>query len=158
MMTETMGALLRKQPFVEGLDEDEVVKLAELAEVVPCKSGAIILNEGQVSTHFFLIVTGSVALELVPPTGVVRMDTLGAGDEFGWSSVMGRASVFQSRALTDVELIGFDAVKLRALCESDTDFGFKLMRRLLDVVTDRLHVTRVHLMDSYWPVAKRAGA
>jgi CRP-like cAMP-binding protein len=86
------------------------------------------------------------------------VDTLGAGDEFGFSSVMGHGTVFQARVLQDLHALAFDAAELRALCEKDTAFGYKLMRRLLGVVADRLQVTRLHVMDFYWPVARRAGA
>jgi len=44
------------------------------------------------------------------------------------------------------------------LCDEDTAFGYRLMRRVLGVVADRLQATRLLVMDSYWPVAKKAGA
>jgi CRP-like cAMP-binding protein len=89
---------------------------------------------------------------------VFIVDTLAAGDEFGWSSVMGQGTVYQARALSDMDVLAFNAGELRALCEADKAFGYELMRRLLGVVSDRLQVTRLHLMDTYWPVARKAGA
>ena len=35
--------------------------------------------------------------------------------------------------------------------------GYELMRRLLGVVAGRLQATRLQVMDTYWPAAKRAG-
>ena len=158
MNTETVMALLRQQPFVQGLKEHEIELLGALAKEVHFERDRILFGEGELGTDFYLIVSGMVALEIAPPDGVCRVDTLGAGDEMGWSSVIGSDTVFQGRVLQDLHALAFDAVALRALCEEDTAFGYEFLRRLLGVVADRLQATRLLVMDTYWPVAKRAGA
>jgi CRP-like cAMP-binding protein len=158
MNTESVIALLCRQPFAAGLEEREVEQLAMLGRVAHYDKGRIVLEEGKEAPEFFLVVSGSIALEIAPPSGIFRVDTLGPGDEFGWSAVMDQGTLFQSRALTDATLLAFDALRLRALCERDSAFGYKFMRRLLAIVADRLQVTRLLLMDSHWPVARRAGA
>jgi CRP/FNR family cyclic AMP-dependent transcriptional regulator len=158
MNADTTMALLRKQAFFEGLSQERIEQLGALAREVRFERDRVLFEEGAESSEFYVIVSGMVALEIAPPTGSFRMDTLGAGEEFGFSSVMGQRTVFQARVLEDVHALAFDAAKLRALCETDTAFGYEFMRRLMSVVSDRLQVTRLLLMDSYWPVAKRAGA
>ncbi len=158
MNTETPMELLRKQPFVKGLKDHEVEMLGALAKEVRFPAERILFGEGELGTDFYLIVSGLVSLEIAPPSGVCRVDTLGAGDEMGWSSVIGEDTVFQGRVLQDLHALAFDAAALRALCEEDTAFGYRLMRRVLGVVADRLQATRLLVMDSYWPVAKKAGA
>jgi CRP/FNR family transcriptional regulator, cyclic AMP receptor protein len=158
MNAETPRELLRRQPFVRGLPERQIEQLGALAKEARFERNLILFREGEESQEFYLIVSGMVALEIAPPSGAFRVDTLGAGDEFGWSSVMGHGTVFQARVLDDLHALAFNAADLRALCERDTAFGYELMRRLLGVVSDRLHVARLHLMDTYLPVAKRAGA
>jgi CRP/FNR family cyclic AMP-dependent transcriptional regulator len=158
MSIETCMELLRGQPFVRGLAEQQMQQLGALAKEERCERDRILFREDEENTDFYLIVSGTVALEIAPPSGVFRVDTLGCGEEFGWSSLMGSRTVFQARVLQDLHALAFSAADIRALCESDTAFGYVFMRRLLGVVADRLQVTRLHLMDSYWPVAKRAGA
>ncbi len=158
MNNETPLQVLRRHPFVKGLQEHEIEQLGTLAREVRYERGHVLFGEGEESTQFYLIVSGSVALEIAPPSGVFIVDTLAAGDEFGWSSVMGQGTVYQARALSDMDVLAFNAGELRALCEADKAFGYELMRRLLGVVSDRLQVTRLHLMDTYWPVARKAGA
>lgn len=158
MNTEATLALCRKQPFFQGLKEHEVERLGALAKEAHFERDRILFGEGELGTDFYLIVAGSVSLEIAPPGGVFRVDTLGPGDELGWSSVMGSDTVFQGRVLSDLHALAFDAATLRALCEEDKAFGYELMRRLLGVVADRLQATRLLVMDSRWPVAKRAGA
>ena len=158
MNTTTPMELLRKQRFVEGLKEHEIEQLGALAKEVRVARDRVLFGEGAEGTEFYLVVSGTVALEIAPPSGTFVVDTLGAGEEFGWSAVMGHGTVFQARVLQDLHALAFDAAQLRALCERDPAFGYELMKRLLGVVADRLQVTRLHLMDSYWPVARKAGA
>jgi CRP-like cAMP-binding protein len=100
-----------------------------------------------------------VALEIVSEGVAHRVHTLSAGDELGWSAVlMGQGKYFQARALEQVGALAFDGRELLALCESEPAFGFKLMHRLLGVVAERLQATRLQLLDTYWPVAHKAGA
>ena len=88
-----------------------------------------------------------------------RVHTLSAGDELGWSAVlMGQGKYFQARALEQVHALAFEGGDLITLCERDPAFGYKLMHRLLGVVAERLQATRLQLLDTYWPVAHRAGA
>jgi CRP-like cAMP-binding protein len=158
MTTESPIELLRKHPFVRDLDERQVEQLGALAREGRFEPGRVLFREGEQSAHFYLIVSGMVALEISPPSGDFRVETLGTGDEFGWSSVMAHEMMFGARVLQDLHALVFDAAQLRDLCERDTAFGYRFMRRLLGVVADRLQVTRLLLMDSYWPVAKKAGA
>ena len=100
-----------------------------------------------------------VALEIVAPDHTLRVQTLGAGDELGWSALlMGRRKHFQARALERVDALAFDGGELLAACKEDPSFGFVLMHRLLSVVSERLQATRLQLHDMYSPQAKRAGA
>lgn len=157
MNGESILARLRRQPFVEGLKPLQVEKLAALAKEVRFAPEQVLFREGEECGAFYLIESGLVALEIAPPSGVVRVDALGEGDELGWSSVLMRGTQFQARSLRESRALAFDGTDLRAFCEEDPAFGYALMRRLVAVVADRLQVTRLHLMDTYWPVAHKAG-
>ena len=159
MNSESVQMVLRKQPFVEGLQPPQVERLAALARRVHFDRDKVLFESGEECPEFYLITSGLVALEIAPASGVFRVDTLGEGDELGWSSIlMGHGRQFQARTLREVDALAFDGAALRALCEDDPAFGYALMRRLLAVVADRLQVTRLHLMDHHWPVAHKAGA
>ena len=87
------------------------------------------------------------------------MQTLSSGDEFGWSALlMSRGKLFQARALERVEALALDGGELLIACKQDTNFGFAFMHRLLGVVSERLQATRLQVLDTYSPTAKRAGA
>jgi CRP-like cAMP-binding protein len=151
--------VLQKQPFCKEFEPQQVAKLAALAKSVRLEPNHILFREGDDCSEFYVILSGLVALEIVGPTRAFRIETLAAGDEFGWSSVlMDRGKLFQARTLEPVEALLFDGHELRAMCDSDPAFGYQLLLRLLGVVSERLQATRLQVLDMYWPDAKRAGA
>lgn len=159
MSTEAVLAALRGQPFVEGFSPSQVDKLATLATRVRFEPDQVMFREGDECREFYLILEGRVGLEIAAPGQAFRVETLAGGDELGWSSVlMGHGRYFQARALEQVKALSFDAAALRAMCEADPAFGYALMLRLLGVVANRLEATRLQVLDSFWPPAKRAGA
>lgn len=158
MSAATLLAVLKKHPFVEEFRPEHIERLRALAREVSFAADQTIFKEGDDSHDFFLIARGRVALEMQEPDHVLRVQTLSAGDEFGWSSVlMGRGKYFQARALEAVEALAFDGAQLLAACRADPAFGFAFMYRMLGVVSERLQATRLQLHDMHSPKAKRAG-
>jgi CRP/FNR family cyclic AMP-dependent transcriptional regulator len=158
MLTQALRAMLQKHHFVEEFEPRHVEKLATLAKEVRFTRDQIIFREGGECSEYYLIVSGRVALEIEAPDHTLRVQTLSAGDELGWSALlMGSGKHFQARALEPVEALAFEGSELLAACNEDTAFGFAFMQRLLAVVAGRLQATRLQVLDLYSPVAKRAG-
>jgi CRP/FNR family cyclic AMP-dependent transcriptional regulator len=158
-MRETHLSTLRHHPFVLEFEARHVERLAALAKDVRFDRNHVIFREGDECSEFYLVVNGLVALEIAAPGHTFRVQTLFAGDELGWSALlMGSGKHFQARALERVEALAFEGADLLAACREDPAFGFALMQRLLGVVAERLQATRLQLLDSYSPVAARAGA
>jgi len=158
-MHEPHLAKLRHHPFVLEFEPHHVERLAALARDVRFERDQVIFREGDECGEFYLIMTGLVALEIAAPDHVLRVQTLSAGDELGWSAIlMGRRKHFQARALERAEALAFDGGELLVACKQDAVFGYVLMHRLLGVVSERLQATRLQVLDMYSPVAKRAGA
>jgi CRP-like cAMP-binding protein len=158
MSATELYALLQEHPFVEEFRPEHIDKLGGLGRKVRFAADQVIFREGDDTHDFYLVVSGRIALEMQEPDHVLRVQTLGTGDELGWSSVlMGRGKYFQARALEPAEALAFDSVALLAACRADTDFGFAFMYRMLGVVSERLQATRLQLHDMHSPKAKRAG-
>jgi CRP/FNR family transcriptional regulator, cyclic AMP receptor protein len=158
VIDEALQAVLRKHHFVEAFEPAHVGKLATLARKAQFGRDHMFFHEGDECSEFYMIVSGLVALEMEEPGTTLRVQTLAAGDELGWSALlMATGKHFQARALEPVEAIAFDGPALLAACKEDPAFGFAFMYRLLAVVAGRLQATRLQLHDMYSPVAKRAG-
>ena len=111
-MRETHLAILRHHPFVVEFEPRHVERLAALARDARFERGHVIFREGDECSEFYLIVNGLVALEIVAPGHLFRVQTLFAGDELGWSAVLGSSGKqFQARALERTEALCRAAVK-----------------------------------------------
>ena len=158
MPKEALLAVLSKHPFVDEFQPQHLERLTELAKEVHWDRDHVIFHEGDECHEFYLIVKGRVAVEIEAPGHTLRVQTLTAGDELGWSAIlMGRGKHFQARTLEDVDALAFEDAPLLDACREDKAFGFALMYRMLGVVSERLQATRLQLLDMYSPIAKRAG-
>jgi CRP-like cAMP-binding protein len=150
---------LAQHPFANGLQPQHVERLAALARPVQFERDQILFKEGDPRRDFFLVMSGHVAIEMSVPGRFLRVETLGPGEELGWSAVLeGATKHFQGRALGTTTLLAFDGAALLKACDEDPSFGFELMRRMLGIVRTRLQYTRLRLSDTFSPVAKKAGA
>jgi CRP-like cAMP-binding protein len=147
---------LRAHPFLEGFRPEDIENLAGMAFKVHFDPDQVIFREGDESSFFYLVLEGKIALETHAPGRTLRIQTLGPGDELGWSSVLSPVrKQFQARCLEPVRALAFDGARLLEACNTDCTFGLNLMRRVLGIVAERLQATRVQLLDLY---QKPAGA
>lgn len=158
-MPDTSGdSTILSHPFVRDLQASHRERLAPLAERVHFDKDEVIFREGESNSFFYLIVSGSVSLEMSTGRGMLRVQRLEDGAGLGWSAALvGRPKHFQARALTRVEAFALSGPAVLAACAEDPDFGFEFMLRLLDVVAVRLQATREQLLDMHSPVARQAG-
>jgi len=154
-----VNAELQRHPFLAGMPPEHYALLAGMARYAEFPANAILFPEGDEAHEFFLLIDGRVALELVSQGQSLRIDTLEPGTALGWSAVLlGRGKHFQARALEPARALVFPGVEVLAACHREPKFGVDLMHRLLGLVSKRLQAARIRVLDTYWPVAKRAGA
>lgn len=159
MAMQDVLPLLERHPFSRDFQPQQIRLLAGEGRVLRFAADEVLFREGDPCSDFYLMLDGSLALEMVVGDRVLRIQTLEAGDEFGVSSLIGeRGTHFQVRALKPVVAMAFDSSRLLEACRDDPRFGFVLMRRLLRLVSSRLDATQVQLSDTFSPVAHLAGA
>ncbi len=157
-MSDELVNVVAAHPFVAGLDRPHIERLAHMAREMCFDTGRVIFPEGDQGREFYLLVKGMVALEITSHGGLLRIQSLHAGDEFGWSAILaGRNKVLQARALDRVDVLVFDGDELLAAFQDDTAFGLAFTMRLLGVVSERLAATREQLLDLSAPASRRAG-
>jgi CRP/FNR family cyclic AMP-dependent transcriptional regulator len=147
----TIEALVREAPVFGGLDDERLELVCGCARNVHFGEDAVLAREGDPADTFFVVRDGSVALEtFVPARGAVTIETIGAGEVVGWSWLFPPyRSHFDARALSSVRATAFDGACLRGKCDDDPALGYDLVRRFAQVFTERLHWTRLRLLDIY---------
>jgi len=152
MAGKSLVEILREHPFLEGFKPEHVEKMAGMAREVQFSRDQMIFQEGEQSDLFYLLLSGRVALEVSAPGRIVRIQTLGEGDELGWSSLLEEESKrFQARSLEPGRALAFLGTQLRQACEEDCAFGYALERQIIKVISSRLQATRLQLLDLYAP-------
>ena len=146
MIPDELLQMAQTYRMLSELDPHQLRKLVPLAEPRQYTTGQLIFQIGDQSSLFHLIVSGDVALEQVAGGEPVRLQTLHHGDAMGWSALTAHAHAhFQARALSPVSTVAFPGERLRQACDRDPTMGYLLMKRLLEVVTERLDATRMRL-------------
>lgn len=143
----TLLETLQGQVFTQGMPQSLVKRLADMAQEVRFEPDQIVFRSGEESRDFYLVVSGSLSIELSTPVYGVNIQTLAAGDAFGWSALLKNPTLFQVRAREPSAAIRLDGQRLVQACEKDPRLGAEIFRRLADVVANRLRATEVRLLE-----------
>ncbi len=145
-------AALQAIPWFQRLRADHFVSLAQIAALRTAPAGETLFREGDPEDYLYILLEGRIALEInVPGRGRTRLMTAEPLDVIGWSSV---TPVVRRRTATAVavlpsRLVALDAPALLRRCDADPGLGYVVMRRLANVVAQRLMITRLQLLDMY---------
>jgi CRP-like cAMP-binding protein len=136
-----------------ALEPMERERLMYLAREVTFEAGARMFEEGRRADRFWIVRTGSVALDLhVPGRRSAVIETLGHGELIGWSwHFPPYLWHLGAEATSPVRAWEFDAEAVRVMCAEDPEFGRAIATWVGRVVAQRLHASRVRLLDLYAP-------
>ena len=139
---------LRNHGFTHGLTPEQMASLAAIADEVTFDESELVLMEGQRSTAFYLLTSGSVAVELRASCFVVCVQALGPGQVFGWSSLLDHQdTLFQVRAREHTTALRLDGGALKSLCRTDTPLGTEILQRTLQIVAGRVKATELRFAE-----------
>jgi CRP/FNR family cyclic AMP-dependent transcriptional regulator len=137
-----------------NLTPEHIQAIAELGEEVEFADGRALMVEGDPADAFFLIRDGFVALEVQSAGGPITIETLHQGDPVGWSWLFEPyITHFDARSRGATRAIKFDGAALRRRSIEDAQLGYALMQSFTSVIVERLHATRLQLLDVYGSVA-----
>ncbi len=146
---EEMTRRLQKQPFFQDFPSRYFPTLAACAIPVEFAKGDVIFEEGDLANRFYLIESGKIRLQAERKEGgVIPLLSLEPGQVLGWSWLF-PPHYWRFTAVADepVKAIFLYGTRLRELGEQDTDFGYALMKRVSQLVIERLQDTRRKLAE-----------
>jgi len=148
---DNLLTLITEHPFLSGIRPEFCDIFQDCATIRRFASQQRIFNEGGDADHFYLILTGTVALEtFVPGCGTVTIQNIGAGEALGWSWLFPPYQWhFKATTREPTEVISLDAAVLRAKAEQDRDFQGELLARIVKTLYQRLMGAREQLIDLY---------
>jgi len=143
--------ILATHAFFSDLAPAYLELIAGCGSNVVFEAEQYLFKEGDEANSFYLIRHGQAALEFHDPRrGQMRLYTLGENDVLGWSWLFPPYQWHLSaRAVTLLRATALDGRCLRTKCEEDHDLGYELMRRFAVTAIERLHATRMQVIDVY---------
>ncbi len=153
-MIASSPADVTEHPFLGGLPPAFAAQLAAWASVRSVPAGFRFFEEGGAADRFWLIASGHVALDVhLPGRRPLIIETIGEGELMGlsWLCPPPRTWEFGAEATEPTIAFELDAAAVIALCDQRPELGYQIFRRLITVLTDRLHATRLRLVDLYSP-------
>ncbi len=140
---------IRRHRFFRDISDEDARSIAAYASEVTFKKDEFIFREGEIADSLYLITYGKVSLELsTAHRGRIIVQTIDEDDVLGvsWVSPPYRWQ-FDARALMLTRAIRIDAKSLRRLCDEDNALGYRLMKRLIDVIIRRMQAVRLQLLE-----------
>ncbi|MBK1876237.1 Crp/Fnr family transcriptional regulator [Pelagicoccus mobilis] len=146
-----LSQLIADHPLFEGIPLEYTEALTSCAQEGEYGEGSFLTLSGSSAETFFIILEGTVSIQVQPPhNSPITILTLGEGDTLGWSWIFPPyAWHFDAHATSPTKVIAFDAESVREKCDQDHELGYKLMKRIAQVMLDRLVATRLQLLDLY---------
>lgn len=142
---------LQDHPFLRTLSAGQTQELVPCAREVEYRADAFIFREGDEADAVYLIQKGSVALEEhIPGQGVVRVESLAAGDILGLSWLFPAARwTLDARCIEPVQACALRADCVRERMKKDPALGLELLTQTVKALYDRLVRVRLQRLDVY---------
>ncbi|MFJ8693354.1 Crp/Fnr family transcriptional regulator [Streptomyces roseolilacinus] len=145
---------MTRAPRINALPAPHRERLMALSREVVFEPEHRLFDERRPADRFWVVRTGAVNLDSQVPgsprPAVIEM--LGHGELVGLSWMFPPYEwELGAVAMSLVRASEFDAAVVRALCETDTAFGYALTQWVGQILSHRLQATRVRLLDMYAP-------
>ncbi len=142
---------------IEGfdrLDDNELERIAGVAHLKVVEAGKPVDVQGEPAKKFYILISGRLAVVLTLDFGVAhqtyQVTTLGPGDMFGWSGLVGNPYYTAgSRAITECRYLEFDVSDLERIFEEDPKLGYVVMRLVAQTIASRLRHIQLQLAQQY---------
>ncbi|MFD8735321.1 cyclic nucleotide-binding domain-containing protein [Streptomyces sp. NPDC059618] len=139
--------------MLRALPADRREQLLRVAREVSFAEGTRLFEEGRHADRFWIIRTGTVALDLrVPGRRPAVIEILGHNELVGWSWLFApHIWHLGAEATSPVRAYEFDAEEVRTLCADDPGLGMAVARWAGGIIGHRLQSARTRLLDLYAP-------
>lgn len=135
----------------QGVSEEDLEAVAAMGNLVGYDENATIFREGDQAVKSYLVISGTVSLEICAPgIGCRRISTVRDGEFLGWSPVLDNFHLtVTARAVTPTHLVELPKEALLELCERSPRFGYIFMRGVALTLARRLSAARMQLLNLF---------
>lgn len=125
---------LKEVAFFDGFTDDELRRVAELAEEVDAEVGAELTDQGRPGQEAYVILEGTAGVHI---SGVQKAE-VGPGEIIGEMALIDHhPRVATVRAITPLRLLAFDAARFRRLLDEMPKAQMRIMEKLVERLRQR---------------------
>jgi CRP-like cAMP-binding protein len=170
------GYTLDKKQLAEflifsGIPQDKLSSIAGVSEVFEFKADEIIFSQDDNADNLYGVLKGEVELSLVFKEKILKtdikyeeaiiaryeilekpivVDTIDPGEVFGWSSLIGTGKLTSTAKSTQLtRVFSIPATDLKAILDQDNAPGYIFMKRLAEVIAQRLRSRTEKLIEAW---------
>lgn len=138
---------LRRYPYFANIREEALKEVAMISDEAAAETGQMIFGEDDSADVLYILVDGEVDLKYTLGDGQQRVvDTIVAGELLVWSALVEPYRCQTTGvARKPCKLISINGTKLRALCEQNSDLGYRMLISITQCLATRLEGARVQL-------------
>ncbi|OWY40166.1 mechanosensitive ion channel protein MscS [Xenophilus sp. AP218F] len=140
---------LRKVELLSGLNDEEMIVLADQLKFTPFVTGDIIMHQGSVAHWLYIMLSGEVEVWITLPDGNRKLaDVLKAGSFFGEMGLMtGEARSGTVIARSNVECLRLDKEAFQSILASRKELAETISSILAERLAERRHRLPEELLD-----------
>jgi CRP-like cAMP-binding protein len=148
---ETIEVLLAAHPFFQGMAPQHLAALAACGRPVQFKAGDFLCRENEEARDFYVVLRGSVAVEIFSARrGPLTTTTVEEGEVLGWLWFDKPYHWhLDARARRVTRAVALSVKALMQKCDADHDLGYELMKRYAHHLAVQFRVTKLQLVDLY---------
>src|SRR6266542_5010611 len=82
---------LRKSPLFQGLSDEELQQLMDMAEPVSLRVGEVLIKQGELGDSAYVVITGDFEVQKQSGQSLIKIDVRNPGDVVGEMALLSQA-------------------------------------------------------------------
>lgn len=144
---------IKRIGFFKDFTEEELKAVQEICDEKSYRAGDIIFVEDTPADNLYVLKSGKISIDIKVSGGrslsVLTLSNF--ADPLGWSALVEPFRFTASgRCVTDSTIIYIDGFRLLELIKKDYRMGFLIMRRIAQLISQRIKDTRLQLIHTFY--------
>lgn len=142
---------LAAHPFFQGMSPQHLAVVASCGRREQFKAGEFLCRENEEAKDFYVILGGSVSVEIFSARrGPLTTTSVEEGEVLGWLWFEKPYHWhLDARARRVTRTLALEVKALMLRCEEDHDLGYELMKRYAHHLAVQFRITKLQLVDLY---------
>ena len=127
---------LRKSPLFQGLSDEELQKLMDMAEPVSLRAGDVLIRQGEPGDSAYVVIKGEFEVQKQTGQSLIKIDVRNPGDVVGEMALLSRAPRNATLiAKTDGEVLRIPQEAFEQLLQSSTTAAIAVLHWVISRLT-----------------------